>query len=100
MILGTVMKQLRLRAGLTQSDVCKRANLTQGFYSAIENGGPLSLDTLYRLAEVFKVPVFVIVWMATEKRDIPKPLRGWYNDKGPIIDSIIDLVTPKQKNDG
>lgn len=97
MILGETIKMLRLRKGLTQEQVCKRANLTQGFYSAIENGATPSLETLNRLAEVFALPVFFIIWLATDKRDILKNQRGWYNNLKPILDNIIEEVITTKK---
>lgn len=90
MILGEVVKGLRLRKGLTQEEVCRIANLTQGFYSAIENGGTPSLETLTRLSQVFNLPVFFLVWLATEKNDLPKHQRKWYNELKPILDNIIE----------
>lgn len=97
MILGEVVKGLRLRKGLTQEEVCRIANITQGFYSSIENGGTPSMETLCRLSQVFDLPVFFLVWMATEKHDIPRHQRGWYNTLKPVLDNIIEeAITTKQ----
>lgn len=96
MIIGEVVKRLRLKYGLTQDEVCKQANLTQGFYSAIENGATPSLETLIRLSQVFDLPVFFIVWMATEKREISKRHRAWYSTLKPVLDNIIEQSTTNQ----
>lgn len=90
MIIGEVCKTLRLRCGLTQDQVCNRANLTQGYYSAIENGGIPSFETLSRLAIVFNLPVYLLIWLATEKKDIPKSQRACYNATKQILDNLLE----------
>lgn len=92
MVLGEVMKELRLRKGLTQEDVCRIAMITQGFYSTIEGGAIPSLDTLTKLSQVFDVPIFLLIWKATEKRDIPRHQRGMYNSLKPVLDNLIEEV--------
>lgn len=95
MIIGEVCKQLRLRRGLTQDEVCKRTNLTQGYYSAIENGGTPSLETLTRLGIVFNLPIYLLIWLATEKKDIPKNQRANYNATKQILDNIFEEAIKK-----
>lgn len=90
MVLGEAVKRLRLSLGLTQREVCKNANLTQGFYSAIENGAPVSLETLMNLAAVFNIPVFVLLFMATEKREVLKNQRVWYNRIKAEVDALME----------
>jgi len=92
MIIGEVCKRLRLLRGLTQDEVSKQANLTQGYYSAIENGGIPSLETLSRLSQVFEVPLLFIICLATEKQDMPKKQRGWYSVFKKEWDNIIEEV--------
>lgn len=90
MVLGETVKGLRLRKGLTQDEVCRIANITQGFYSSIENGATVSMDTLVKLSNAFDLPVFLLIWMATKKQDIPRHQRGWYITLKPVLDNIIE----------
>lgn len=99
MIIGEVVKQLRQRKALTQEEVCRIANITQGFYSSIENNSATpSLETLTRLSKVFDLPVFLLIWMATEKHTIPRHHKKWYNALKPILDNIIEEVITQNES--
>ena len=57
--LGQVVKMLRETKSLTQIELAKRANVSQGYLAAIERGlkrNP-SLEVLRRLAKALGVPV-------------------------------------------
>lgn len=56
---GMRLKRLRTAFGMTQVELAKRANVTQGFIAQLEGGlkKDPSLATLRRLAKVLKVSV-------------------------------------------
>jgi transcriptional regulator with XRE-family HTH domain len=96
MNIGVGIKEVREKFELTQVEVCNRAGLTQGFYSSVETGvNKPSLDTLDKIAMALGVPVFVIVWLSTNERDIPKKHRIWYNFYHGQISEIIDEIKTK-----
>lgn len=97
MNLGEVIKNTRLHLNLTQWQVCDAAQLTQGFYSRIENGlDTPGLDTLQRICKVFDLPLFWVVWRATEIKDIPKSKRQVYNNLKSALDNYLDEITNLQ----
>lgn len=98
MNIGEAIKKLRLHLGLKQEAVCGKANITQGFYSSIENGAIPSIETLSNLAQAFNVPLFFIIIMATEKRDIPKQYRNLCKKLLSSLDAIIEEVTTKHND--
>jgi XRE family transcriptional regulator of biofilm formation len=61
--LSTVIRQLRETRGLTQVELAKKAQLTQGYLTMIETGtrkNP-SLPVLKRLARALGVPVTALL---------------------------------------
>lgn len=97
MNVATGIKQIRLKLELTQNAVCDRSQLTQGFYSMLENGiSPPSFDTLEKLCNAFQVPMIMIIWLGTEKKDIPKKMRPLFDQMKPIMDELINQLTEKQ----
>ena len=61
MILGEVIKELRQGRNLTQEQICRMANITQGYYSTIENGSTPSIEVLIKLADIFELPLFLLI---------------------------------------
>lgn len=91
MQLGKAIKSIRTKLGLTQQQTCDRSQLTQGFYSSIENGtNNPSIDALQRICETFNIPIFLVIWAATEKKEIPNNFRQLFNNLNPIIKDTID----------
>ena len=57
--LGLRVLQIRRDLGLIQQELAQRAGINPGYLSLIENGQRLpSLETLVKLAEVLRVPLF------------------------------------------
>lgn len=91
MDLGNAIKEIRSKLGLTQNEVCEMTGLTQGFYSHIENGNSIpSIPTLSKIGAAFKIPVFFIISLATNKNELPKIARRCHEDIKTIIESIIN----------
>lgn len=93
MILGEAIKNVRLRLGMTQEEVCKRAQLTQGFYSNIENNlNAPSLGTLQKITEAFDLPLFWVIMQATERKDVPKRKREAFDSMKPALDKYLEEI--------
>lgn len=98
MNIGQSIRTIREGLGLTQDQVSKGAKLTQGFYSRIENGfdNP-SIDALERISEVFGLPLFFIIWNATDTRSLSKNTMNWYNKMNPRMQRIMQQITLTNK---
>lgn len=72
--LGERLRDFRLRARLTQTELARKANVNQGYLSAIEKGTrtPRS-STLRALATALNIPEAVLVGQGDE-HDAPQPL--------------------------
>lgn len=91
---GEAIKSVRLKMGLTQEEVCNRAQLTQGFYSSVEHGNNVpGLGTLQRISDAFGLPMFFIIWIATERHSLSKKERVWYDNLSPVISAIMEELT-------
>lgn len=56
--IGTTIRGVRLRKGLSQGDIEKRTGLLRCYLSRVENGHTVpSLDTLYKIADALDVPL-------------------------------------------
>jgi transcriptional regulator with XRE-family HTH domain len=61
--LGTMLKRLRERQGLSQAALSRRARVAQGYISAIEAGHKRNpgIETLRKLAKALGVPVTALL---------------------------------------
>lgn len=58
------LKELRGEMGLTQSEVAKKLNISEGSYSLIENGkrqSKMTIEMAQKLAKIFNVSIDVIL---------------------------------------
>ena len=66
MTLGERIKDCRIESRMKQGDVCRKAKISAGFYSDVENGKrSVSAETLHALAKAFGVSMD---WLFTGKR--------------------------------
>lgn len=80
MNLGESIRDVRLRAGLTQKHICERVEIAQGYYSIIETGkGEPSIAVLQKIADALGVPLYFIFWQATQKKDIKNKHRALHD---------------------
>lgn len=94
MKLGEAIKSIRLKAGLTPKEVYTRAQLTQGFYSGLEVGvNKPSLDTLQRISDAIGVPMFFVIFLATDRHSLKRKDRVWYDNLSPVLNALIDEIT-------
>lgn len=55
------IKQARIDAGLTQTELAERSGISQPAISAVESGADVRLSTLERIAEALGVPAAKLV---------------------------------------
>jgi transcriptional regulator with XRE-family HTH domain len=85
---GGAIAELRKMRGLRQQDVAAKAGLTGNFLSLVENGQrAVSMDTLNRLAEVFRVPAEWIIFLSAETPRATKD-RGL----GPLYEATKEAI--------
>lgn len=59
---GENLKRLRFSMGFTQSDVSKRADLSQSAITQLEKGHKdPTLQTILKLAKALNVPAFIVI---------------------------------------
>lgn len=93
MVLGEALKSARLRLGMTQSEVCSKANITQGFYSSIENCISIpSFEVLQKISEALELPLIYLVWRASERKDMPKRCRHAYDKVKEVLDNYMEEI--------
>jgi transcriptional regulator with XRE-family HTH domain len=71
--LGAAARAARLRLGLTQAQVAKRATMTPGIYGRVERGGMMpSVQTLLRLCAALEVTPDVLLSQGLEEARAPR----------------------------
>lgn len=91
MKIGYAIKELRLRARISQKDLALNSKVTQGYISNVEHGKQQpTAKVLKRIAEALQVPPEIPVIMAMELKDTKPRLRTLYKQLKPAIDSFID----------
>ena len=91
MKVGNAIKELRLRARISQKDLALKSKVTQGYISNVEHGKQQPTPkVLKRIAEALQVPPELVVIMAMELKDAKPKLKSLYKDLKPAIDSLID----------
>ena len=87
------LKELRTRAGLTQSRLAKMANVSKAAISAYENGlRQPSYDTLVRLAAILHVSTDYLLGITNERvLDVSRLTE----DDISVVQSVVDAFTKK-----
>jgi transcriptional regulator with XRE-family HTH domain len=69
---GLAIRDLRLRRGISQEDLAKRAKLARSYLCAVERGDRnLTLLTMFRLADALEVPVDALFHAGANTRPGP-----------------------------
>lgn len=69
---GKAIRTARAAAGLKQNELAKQADITRSYLSLIEAGKRTpSLEALESLAQGLKVPLHLLMLLATEPEDLP-----------------------------
>lgn len=57
------IKELRIKKGLSQSEIASHLDIKQSNYGKLERGeNQFTIDKLYKLAELYEVPVFMLFY--------------------------------------
>lgn len=72
---GKILKSLRTRKGMTQSELGEKLNISKVSISKYENGNQFpDTDTLQKIADVFSVSTDYLLGRESEKYNIPENL--------------------------
>ena len=94
------IKTLRIHAGLTQSEIAEKLDITKPTYSGYEKGKDISIYMLNKLAKIFNIPVesfFIDNSESFKSIDNNKtikriPIVSNVTEKGYEIDNILDWL--------
>src|ERR1041385_2463571 len=76
--LGSRLKGIRLKAGLTLRQLARKANVSPSFVSQIENGkSQPSVATLYTFAQLLNVSIDELFDQRGAEAERPAPIDGW-----------------------
>lgn len=90
MKIGTVLKELRNKKGLTQMQVIKKIKFSQTALSQIETNNKYpSRATVKKLCVLYDTAPVLVLWMTVTEADIPKSKIDLYKKIKPVIDSIV-----------
>ena len=73
MVIGTQLRKMREKKGMSQGDVEKATGLLRCYTSRVENGHTVpSLETLEKYAAAFDVPLYRLFYEGDEPPALPK----------------------------
>lgn len=83
----------------SQGDIAKAAKISQTYLSQIETGNKIpSTEVVKRLCKVYKTPEIALVWLGTQKKDVPKEKHKIFEELSPVMDSLVSkIITNKFK---
>ena len=95
MKLGNVIKKIRINLDMSQEDLCKKTGINQAYLSQIENNLKIpSMVLLDRISIVYCVPVFALLILAAEDKDIDNVhLDKWLQNRATIYELIEDTFS-------
>lgn len=90
MNLGKSIKHFRKSRGITQEELCSKAEISTTFLSQIENGkNNPSVETMEKIADILRVPVPVLHFYAIEKDDVSSEKKDSFDEVFPLVDNLI-----------
>lgn len=66
------LKELRVKAGLTQLEVARQLNISESYYSLIESGArkkDIGVSLIVKMSQIFNVPIEEIIETSAEVSD-------------------------------
>lgn len=91
--LGTAARAARLRLGLTQAQVAKRAAMTPGIYGRVERGGMMpSVQALLRLCVALEVTSDALLSQGLEEAREPRGASAPDTAEPPDLSRIVHLL--------
>jgi transcriptional regulator with XRE-family HTH domain len=97
MDIGTSIKSIRKKLGITQYELAERCNLSQTSLSQIETGLKRpSTKTINKICDVLEIPESIIYLLAMQDVDIPETKKDIYKMVYPSIKSLaLQIVDAK-----
>ena len=93
MNIGHAIKTLRKKAEISQKDFSKLARISQTYLSEIENEKKLpSIPVLINIGDALNVPMFYLIWIASNENDVEDDKRDKYNYVYPMVTGIMDSL--------
>lgn len=90
---GKSIKAIRRHLGITQGELCDKANLSQSFLSQIESDKKTaSPETLEAICEIFKIPFAVLAWFSLNEAQVDPTKREAFKTLQPAMDALIHQV--------
>lgn len=94
MKIGYAIKELRLRARISQKDLALKSKVTQGYISNVEHGKQQPTPkVLKRIADALQVPPEIPLIMGMEVKDAKPKFKKLFKELKPLIDDLIDECT-------
>lgn len=89
MNIGQSIKQLRKERGISQKEFAKLVKISQTYLSLVESGKrDCTIHFLEIIAKGLNMPLSVLFWFASEKKDYPNAVFH-YDSLRPVIDQMI-----------
>lgn len=96
MHIGEVLKEIRLKRGLTQADVCTAAGLRQSHLSLVESGhNEPSKKYLIELAKAYGIEPQIIEFATLLEPDSPRTKKAIVKVLKPAFDKLVNELTQK-----
>jgi len=91
MKLGTTIKSIRKKKGISQKEFAKFLDKTPTYISLIESDKKTpSLKFIQEIADYFAVPSYYILFKAMEEKDVKEEKRDAYKKLAPSITAMIE----------
>lgn len=91
MNIGSVIRDIRKKKKITQTQLAKLSQITQTYLSQIENNQKEpTIPTLKEIANNLSVPLPILLFLAIENEDIPEKKREAYDKISPSVKSLLN----------
>lgn len=91
MNLGSTIKHIRTRRGITQTEFATRCGITQTYLSKIErNSREPNLSILQAISNQLGLPLPILFFLTLDKEDIDEGKRDTFEILEPSLKSFID----------
>ena len=91
MDIGTTIKNIRKRKGLTQGDLAIESGITQTYLSQIENNlKDPTVSTLKKISVRLQIPLPILFFLSIDENDIPSEKKETFQLIGNSMKSMIN----------
>ena len=91
MDIGTTIKNIRKKKGLTQGDLAIESGVTQTYLSQIENNlKDPTVSTLRKISERLQIPLPILFFLSIDENDIPSEKKETFHLIGGSMKSMIN----------